>query len=262
MDGRDFRADDTAPGSAIVNETFVRHFLRGQRPLGQFFARGASRYQIVGVAADAPYRNIREPILPVAFLPLHTRGIDGQLQPSRQQTFMIRTVGTNPAAIAGLLRHEVSSFQSAFRASNIRTQTELVQAQTVRERLLALLGLFFASVALLLSAVGLYGVLDYAVVQRRREIGIRLAIGAQASDIARRVTAEAFAMVLLGAIVGIAVGSVLARYVQSLLYEVRPTDTGMLMAPCVTMLAAACLASLPAVVRAVRIDPVEMLRSD
>jgi predicted permease len=261
IDGRDFRADDTSPGSAIVNETFVRQFFHGSNPLGQFFSRGANRYQIVGVAADAPYRNVREPIPPVALFPLHARTADGLLQPSRQQTLLVRTAGNHPS-VAGLLRHEVSAFGSEFRAGNIRTQEELVQAQTVRERLLALLALFFASVAVLLSGVGLYGVLDYAVVQRRREIGIRLAIGAQAGDIARRVTVEAFSMVVLGASVGLAAGITLARYVQPLLYGVKATETGMLLAPSVTILAAACLAALPSVIRAVRINPAEMLRAD
>ena len=86
---------------------------------------------------------------------------------------------------------------------------EINLAHTVRERLLAMLAMFFAAVALLLAGIGLYGVLDYGVLQRRREIGIRMAIGAQAGDIARRVTAEAFSMVLLGAVAGIALGMVI-----------------------------------------------------
>ena len=109
-------------------------------------------------------------------------------------------------ALASTLRREVPRARSEFRVSNIRTQEELVRAQTVRERLLAMLALFFAAVALLLAGIGLYGVLDYSVLQRRREIGIRMAIGAQAGDIARRVTAEVFRMVLAGAVAGLALG--------------------------------------------------------
>jgi len=139
---------------------------------------------------------------------------------------------------------------------------EINLAGTVRERLLATLAMFFAVVAVLLAGIGLYGVLDYGVLQRRREIGIRLAIGAQASDIARRVTAEAFSMALLGAIAGMALGMASARYIETLLYEVKGTDMGMLMIPSLTIFTAASLASLPAVIRAVRIDPIEMLRAD
>ena len=87
-------------------------------------------------------------------------------------------------------------------------------AQTLRERLLAMLALFFAAVALLLAGIGLYGVLDYGVLQRRREIGIRMAIGAQAGDIARRVTPDVFSMVLSGAFAGLALGMASARYIE------------------------------------------------
>jgi ABC-type antimicrobial peptide transport system permease subunit len=114
---------------------------------------------------------------------------------------------------------------------------------------------FFAVVALLLAGVGLYGVLDYSVLQRR------MAIGAQAGNIARLVTVEIFAMVPVGALAGIALGMTSARYIEALLYQVKPTDLGMLALPSFTILAAALLAALPAVIHAVRIDPVAMLRS-
>ena len=123
--------------------------------------------------------------------------------------------------------------------------------------------MFFAAVALLLAGVGLYGVLDYSVLQRRREIGIRLAIGAQPRDIARRVTADVFAMVIVGAAAGLALGIASARYLESLLYQVKGHRPQMCWRfPRMTILAAALLAALPAVIRAVRIDPVTMLRAE
>jgi ABC-type antimicrobial peptide transport system permease subunit len=125
-----------------------------------------------------------------------------------------------------------------------------------------MLALFFAIVALLLAGVGLYGVLDYSVLQRRREIGIRMAVGAPAANIARLVTVEIFAMVIVGAIAGVALGMATVRYIEALLYQVKPTDLGMLALPAFTILAAALLAALPAVVHAVRIDPVTMLRAE
>jgi len=105
-------------------------------------------------------------------------------------------------------------------------------------------------------------VLDYSVLQRRREIGIRIAIGARAGDIIRRVTPEVCAMVAVGAVAGLALGMASVRYIQALLYEVKPTDLAMLAVPTITILAATLFASLPAVLRAVRIDPVKMLRAD
>jgi len=262
LEGRDFRDDDANPGAAIVNQTFVRTFLAGHTPIGQFFLRGASRYQIVGVAADAPYRDIHEPTLPVAFFPIHTFAKDGSLQPARRDTFLVRTAAANPLSMASLLRRTISDFRPVFRASNIRTQQEIVEAQTVRERLLAMLAVFFAFVALLLSAVGLYGVLDYAVVQRSREIGIRRAVGARSATVARLVTANVLFMMMIGALAGVALALGSSRYLQTLLYQVSPTEWDVLLLPAATILLAASVAALPAVIRAIRIDPARILRAD
>jgi ABC-type antimicrobial peptide transport system permease subunit len=146
--------------------------------------------------------------------------------------------------------------------SNVRTQTEIIQAASIRERLLAVLAMFFASVALLLAGIGLYGVLDYTVLQRRREIGIRMALGARAMHVARGVAVEVLSMVIIGAGAGLALGMASARYVASLLYQVKPTDARLLALPILTILAAALVATLPAVIRAVRIDPAITLRTE
>ena len=151
--------------------------------------------------------------------------------------------------------------RNEFHVANIRAQTEINRAYTLRERLLAMLAVFFAAVALLLAAIGLYGVLDYGVQQRRREIGIRMAIGAQAGDIARRVTADIFLMVLAGAAAGLALGLGSVRYIATLLFQVNPTGLALLVLPSLTILAAALLAAVPAVIRAIRIDPANMLRT-
>jgi predicted permease len=259
--GRDFRSSDANPGAAIVNETFVKRFFPAENPIGRAFDEtgdGGDRtpHQIVGLVRDVRYRGMREPIPPVAYLPFQSTNAKGQA------TFIVRSTGSNPLALARSLRQEVPRARPGFRVSNIRTQKEINESLTVRERLLAMLALFFAIVALLLAGVGLYGVLDYSVLQRRREIGIRVAIGAQAGDIARRVTAEVFSMVLLGAIAGLGLGMASVRYLEDLLYQVKATDLGILALPSVTIIAAALLAALPAVIRAVRIDPVTMLRTE
>jgi putative ABC transport system permease protein len=265
--GRDFRAGDTYPGVAIVNDTFRKRYFPNEDPIGKIFdetgdAGDRRRLQIVGLVRDAQYRDMREPIPPVAYIPFRSIDEKGAGLSVSQATFIVRVSGENPLALTSILRQEVSRARPGFRVSNIRTQMEINRSQTVRERLLAMLALFFAIVALLLAGVGLYGVLDYSVLQRRREIGIRLAIGAQATDIARRVTAEVFSMVLLGAIGGLGLGMASARYLEGLLYQVKATDFGVLAVPSMTILAAALLAALPAVIRAVRIDPVTMLRAE
>jgi putative ABC transport system permease protein len=262
VEGRDFREGETSPGVAIVNETFAKQFFRGASPLGKPFAKGRDGYTVVGVVRDTPYRSLREPILPVAYVSFRPVDAAGALRPVREGTFIVRTSTANPLALASMLRREVARARSEFRVSNIRTQEDLVQAQTLRERMLATLGLFFAAVALLLAGIGLYGVLDYSVVQRRREIGIRMAIGARAGHIVRRVTSDIFAMVIVGAAVGLGLGMASVRYIEALLYQVKPTDLTMLVAPSFAIVGAALLAAVPAVVRAVRIDPAAMLRSE
>jgi hypothetical protein len=125
-----------------------------------------------------------------------------------------------------------------------------------------LIAISYADHADLLAGVGLYGVLDYSVLQRRREIGIRMAIGAQSGSIARLVTMDIFTMVLLGSLAGAALGMALVPYIATLLYRVKPTDLAMLALPSFTMLAAVLLAAMPAVFRAVRIDPAATLRAE
>jgi predicted permease len=277
--GRDFRASDSAlwtwwgasapssaapPGAAIVNDEFARQYFHGENPVGRYFEKtdGRCRFQVVGLVRNARYRDLRGPVLPVAYLPFQWVDRNGAPQPKRWATFIVRTRNRNPMALASTLRREVPRARPEFRVSDIQTQEALNQSHTVRERLLAKLALFFAGVALLLAGIGLYGVLDYSVLQRRREIGIRMAIGAQACGIARLVTVDVFSMVLVGEIAGIALGMASVRYIEALLYQVKPTDLGMLALPALTIMAAALLAALPAVIHAVRIDPAAMLRAE
>jgi ABC-type antimicrobial peptide transport system permease subunit len=167
----------------------------------------------------------------------------------------------DPLALASILRQEVARARPGFRVTTIRTEQGMLQAQMVRERLLAMLALFFAIVALLLAGVGLYGVLDYSVFERRREIGIRMAIGAQAFEIARRVTLDLLGWLFAGSLGGLALGVGSGHYIESLLYQVKPTNLGVLAAPALALIAAAILSALAPVIRAVHIDPASVLRS-
>jgi predicted permease len=264
--GRDFAASDTHPGVAIVNQTLVEEYFRNENPIGRFFERVENgrpvRYRIVGVTADARYRGMREAIAPVAYVPFTSTDRDGRLAPKSRGTFVVRTSGAEPLAMAALLRREVTRARPEFRISTMQTQTALNDAYTVRERLLAMLALFFGTVALVLAGVGLYGVLDYSVLQRRREIGIRLALGAQGADIARRVTLRTLSVVLAGAVAGLGLGMIGARFVEPLFFQVKATDTSMLVLPCATLLAATLLACVVPVARALRVNLPTLLRAD
>jgi putative ABC transport system permease protein len=201
-------------------------------------------------------------MLPVAYVPFQSAGANGAFEARWRGTFIVRTSSSNPLALASILRQEVPRARSGFRVTNIRTQQEINESHTVRERLLAMLALFFSVVALLLAGIGLYGVLDFSVLQRRREIGIRMALGARAGHVVGRVTLDVFSMMLLGAIAGIAIGLGCGRYIQSMLYEVKSTDWSGLGLPALAILAAGLIAALPAVIRAVRINPANILRSE
>jgi putative ABC transport system permease protein len=258
LDGRDFRPGDIAPGTAIVNQAFARVNFQGEDPVGKSFDRGKQHYLIVGWVRDARYRNMREPITPTVYIPLRYPA-PGALGSA---TFLVRTESANPLSLASTLRREIARVRPEFRVSNVRTQLEINEAQTVRERLLAMLALFFAGVGLLLAGIGLFGVLDYSVLQRRRELGIRIAVGAPSRHIARLVTTDVFLMVLIGSAAGAGAGRLLEPYVKSLLYEIRPTDMSAFALPALTIAAAVLLAAVPAVIRAIRTDAVAMLRAE
>ena len=264
VDGRDFLPSDALPGAAIVNEAFVQAYFNGQNPVGKFFkmTNDPAQFEIVGVVRDARYRDLRDPISPTAYLPFQPVTSGGLPEPMDSGSFIIRTAAANPEVLASVLRHEISRARSEFRVSLIRTQAEITSSHSVRERLLAMLASFFAVVALLLAAVGFYGVLHYSVLQRRREIAVRIAIGAQALNIIRLVTLESFFMIAAGAAAGLALGMFSTRYLESLLYQVKPTELSILAIPSAILLAAAIFASVPAILRAIYTDPAEILRAE
>lgn len=264
ISGHDFRLQDTSPGAAIVNETFAKTFFPGQDPIGQTFERGADQpvNKIVGVTPDVPYHDLREPNRAIFYVPF--AGIDDKSAPSAVgfATFTIHTDARNPLALAGSLRQVIAQRHNGLRVSNITTQLDLLRDQTTRERLIAMLAAFFAAVALLLAGIGLYAVLNYSVLQRRREIGIRMAVGAPRSQIVRLVTLEVLLMIALGGCAGAALGFGAARYIESLLYEVKATEAAMLALPACALLLTAFVATLPAVLRALGTDPTEILRAE
>ncbi len=264
ISGRDFRPQDISPGAAIVSETFAKTYFPGQDPIGRTFERGMNkpRNTIVGVVPDVPDHDLRESILPVFYVPID--GVGDNFTPSALAfaTFVVHTQSQNPLTLANSLRRLIAQRHNGLRVSNVTTQLELVRDQSVRERLIAMLAAFFAAVALLLAGIGLYAMLNYSVLQRRREIGIRMALGSSRGGIVRMVTQEVFWMIAIGACAGITLGVSASHYVASLFYQVKATDANMIAWPTLALLLAALVATLPAVLRALRTDPTEILRSE
>lgn len=264
ISGRDFLPQDSSPGAAIINETFAKTFFPGQDPIGRTFERGADQpiNKIVGITPDVPDHDLREPNRAVFYVPINL--IDSKSAPEAIHfaTFVIHTESQNPLVLADSLRQFIAQRHNGLRVSNVTTQLDLIRDQTIRERLIAMLAGFFGAVALLLAGIGLYAVLNYSVVQRRHEIGIRMAIGSSRTGIVQLVTFDVFQMIVLGGCAGVVLGFGAARYVQSLFYQVKATDADMLALPISALLLTAFVATLPAVFRALRTDPTEILRAE
>ena len=202
---------------------------------------------------DAAYRNVREPVRPTVYVPLGARRRNG--------AFLVRTAG-NPLALAPLLRRRVSEERSGFLVRTVQPQTNFVRWHLLRERLLAALSSFFAIVALVLAAIGLYGVLNYSVTGRRREIGIRIALGAGSAHVVRRIMSASAAMVCLGVALGSAGGLAIGRAAEALLFGVKVTDPYSFAIPAMILSITALLAALPPAIRAVRMSPARTLRDE
>jgi putative ABC transport system permease protein len=257
--GRAFVRRDMDTGAApalVVNEAFAQRYFGREPALGRRIeARfgtdndNAQDYEIVGVAADTRH-DLRKPAAPTVYI-LMAQGRNG--------TVHVRVAG-DAAALTSRLREEIRAASPLFRVTTVRSQAAAVDQTLIRERLLALLSGFFALVGLVLAAVGLYGVLSYSVVQRTREIGIRVALGARRLGVVRTVVAEAGRPALVGAGFGLAGGLYLSRFVESLLFEVTPVDFWSVALPLGTLLLTALLAAALPALRAARVDPVVALR--
>jgi predicted permease len=263
------RRDDVGSGSeaVVVNEAFAREFFPGENPIGKRFFRPESRRPnrdyadvdrggypqlIVGLVRDAHYSSVREPAPPTYYIPL----VQVWTAP-----LAIRTAGDPQAAIAGV-REAVRRYGLGLRTTEVQLESTLVKDNLIRERVLAVLSGFFAMAAVLLAAVGLYGVLSYAVVRRRREIGIRMALGARRGTVMRLVMSEVALVVGIGLAAGLAGGRLLAGSVEKLLYEVKATDAASIALPVACLLAGAAVAALRPALRAARLDPSAVLRED
>ena len=257
VSGRDFTAADAAPehpAAVVVNQAFARQYFDRLDVVGRTFERferqGTLHHEIVGVVGNAKYNDLRQPAPPTVYVP--TRTLDGLTMQLRSDRDAIAT--------ASLVKTELSRIDPGLRITDVALQSTLVANTLVRERLLALLSAFFGGVALLLAAIGLYGVLSYAVIQRTREIGIRMALGARAAGVVRVVIAETVLATAIGLLVGLGVGLFAARFLATLLYEVTPADPFTAALTIAVLGLAAILAGLPPALRATHVDPVIALR--
>ena len=256
--GRAF-ANGDAPGSprvALVNETMARRFWSGKDPIGRqlrFFGE-STPVEIVGVAKDSVYLSLGEPPRLMVYLCLRQNY-------SPTATLYMRTSG-EPDAMLGVLRREVQKLDSGVLLSDLQTLPSVVQESLWAPRLGAVMFAAFGLLAGLLTLVGIYGLISYSVGQRTREMGIRMALGAQARDVLLQVTAEGMILVAWGLVLGLLAAMTMTRIASSLLFGVSARDP-LTLASVVTILFVTALAacSVPAL-RATRIDPMVALRDE
>ena len=261
--GRDFTASDRAgaPAVAIVNRAFERRFLAPEQAIGRIVRRAPSQtpggVEVVGVVEDAVYRSLRAPMEPTIYLPLAQAADEA----GSSIVLSVRTPPSIPPrsiakAMAAALEREAPDAVLTF-----LTLDEQVQGSLTQERLVAAVAGFVGVLGLLLAAIGLYGVTSQAVSARRREIGIRAALGASARGVVGLVLKRVAKLVALGMVGGAALSAWAATYVRTLLYDLDPRDPWTFAGSAVLLAAVAAVAAWLPARRASRIDPMQVLRN-
>jgi predicted permease len=260
--GRDiaWTDDASAPKVAVINETMARKLFPGRNALGARFASGGGPnvhpdIEIIGIVRSMKNGQVSEPDLPFVYLPYLQYEKLGEL------TFYLRT-DRDPGSLASALRAEVKRLDPELPIDNMKTMTAQLDESLLTDRLMLFLSAAFGVLAALLAAVGIYGVLSFAVEQRRREIGVRIALGADPQTVRRLVLGEVVRFLAVGGLIGLPVAYVLARVVESILFGVKAADAAVFAAGVLLMVAVALLAAYPPARRAARLDPLEALRSE
>jgi predicted permease len=250
--GRPFDKRDSAnsPKVAIVNEQLVHIFFPHSDPLGQTFNNGI---KIVGVAADSLYSSLRKAPAPTFYQPYFQTEERGNL------TFYLKTAA-DPIKLASTVRKTVTAIDPEIPILNFRTQEEEIHSSLSQERLFATLTSVFGVLALLLSSIGIYGVMRHSVTRRTNEVGVRLALGAQSGQILRLLLSEGLLLAVAGLAAGLLISVFLTSYVRSFFYAVTPSDPLSLTLAALILLTSAALAVWLPARHAARITPVEALR--
>jgi len=260
--GREFNRRDTAesPRVVIVNEAFARAHFPEQSPIGKWVAfTGPERdthYEIVGMVQDMKYESLRHEFPPTVYMMSEQVPLD-----PNSYTFALRTNADMATAVATIER-TLARIDGTLRPVNMLTLEDHVAQSLLRERMLATLAGFFGVQALVLSAIGIYGVIVFQVARRRREIGIRIALGADSGSIIGMVLGQTARLTLAGAAIGALSGLVLTRGTEEMLYGIRHDDPATVISSIASLLLIALAAAYLPGLRAARTNPSETLRTE
>lgn len=255
--GRLFNAQDDANAARVIliNEAFARRFLPDQEPIGQRLNFGGSEketQEIIGVVADVKNDDLDEAVDPIAYSP-YAQNV------WLSMNLVVRAT-QDPTRLASAVRSEVQALDPNLPVSNIKPVRQMIDERISPKRLMTYILGVFALIALLLASVGIYGVMSYAVTQRTREIGVRMALGAQAVDVLKLVIKNGMTMALVGVAIGLAGAYALTRLLANLLFKITPTDVMTFAAVSISLIVVALIACYVPARRATKVDPLVALR--
>jgi putative ABC transport system permease protein len=259
ISGREFTTydDDSAPRVVIVNEAFARRFFGKEDPVGRRIGLGGpppTPYSIIGVV-----RNTRH--LPLTIEPSAELYTSYLQEPADFMRLIVRST-SDPASLASAVRARVQEVDRNQAVHDVATMEQRFSTAVAPQRFSALVMAIFAGMAVVLAAVGVYGVMAYSVSRRTHEIGIRIALGAQQRDVMKLILGRGLSLVVFGISVGIAGALALTRFLTSLLYGIKPRDPMTFIAVSVVLIGVALIASYIPARRAVTIDPMRALRHE
>ena len=245
----------TAPNVAVINQTAARKFFPNDNPIGRRF--GSSRetsgdVEIVGVIRDVRYNSLREPPPPTLYVPYMQRGPEGLV-------FTVRTAA-DPAAMMPSLRRAIADINPEIPVVTVETQTSQIERRLAHEKVLAEAYALFGSIALFVAAIGLFGLMSYNVSRRTREIGIRMAMGAEGREVLALVLRESMMLVTIGIVIGVATALAAGRLITSQLFGLEPTDAVTMASAVLLLIGVSAAAGYLPARRAARVDPMIALR--
>lgn len=256
---------DASTGAVVVTRAFANRFWPGEKAIGRGVKGNGSNppfYRIVGVADDIRAMGLEKPADEAVFFPIKPFSDKAGLwSPALDMDLVVRTSGVDPLSVAPAVRQAIAAIDPALSVDHVQTMTSAVEHSTARVSFILVLLSIAAAMALVLSAVGTYGVIAYLVTQRRSEIGLRMALGARASQVTGLVVGHSVRLALLGALIGTVAALATTRLLVSLLYGVQSTDPVTFIASAGFLLVVAVVASMAPARRAARVDPVDALRS-
>lgn len=261
--GREFSENDTrnSPPVMVITESFARKYFPNDNPIGKHikvglgdgYTKSDKMREVVGIVGDIKRQGLTHDSVPEYYLPYSQSTVG-------PPTLVLRTAG-DPSNLIGSVRAEVAALDSNVPVYDVHTYDYLVTRNAATPRFQSMLLTFFAALALVLSAIGLYAVLSYMVAQRTLEIGVRMALGAQRTDVLGLILRRGLGLAALGLVVGMALSLALTRYLSSMLFSVTPLDPVTLLSVTGVLLLVSLVASTAPAWRAARLDPMKTLRN-